>query len=68
MPELLNLKSPDEAIHIIETLVSPKITHERISTYESLGRVTYTDVTSDENLPSFPRSSRRRESGDWILG
>ncbi len=57
MPELLNLKSPNEAIHIIETLVSPKITHERISTYESLGRVTYRDVTSDENLPSFPRSS-----------
>ena len=57
MPELLDLKSPDEAIHIIETHLSHKVAYERISTYESLGRITYTNVTSDENLPSFPRSS-----------
>ncbi len=57
MSELLNVLPPNNALDTLLERLDIDIGYETISTIESVNRVTATDVTSPENLPSFARSS-----------
>jgi len=55
---MFNVKSRTEVFEIIKNnFTMESISTEKISLYDSLGRITSQDIFSKENLPSFNRSS-----------
>lgn len=55
---MLNVVSLEEAIRITEKEFSFfKIENEKLNVPEALGRVLFADIISDENIPSFDRST-----------
>ena len=55
---MLNVVSLEEAIRITEKAFSFfKIESEKLDVPEALGRVLFADIISDENIPSFDRST-----------
>ena len=57
MPEFFNVLAPDEAFQVLRQRLTPNVENELVSTAESLGRVTYEEIRSPEDLPGFPRSA-----------
>ena len=57
MPEFLKLTPTDQALALLLSQVNPNIVPERISTLDSLGRVTAQVVNSPLPMPPFPRST-----------
>jgi len=55
---MLNVKTPDEVIDIINMLsLSVEIQSELVSLTNACGRILYHDIISDENVPNFNRST-----------
>jgi molybdopterin molybdotransferase len=55
LPELLDLRPPNEAWRIFRERYQPQPTSHRAAVRESLGRVLAQDLTAPHDLPSFPR-------------
>ena len=54
---MLNVKTPDEVLEVIDTHFKTLEDHERVSISEALGRTLFADVCSSEFVPGFDRSS-----------
>ena len=57
MPDFFNVLPPDEALKVLLERLDSYVETELIGTREALGRVTAQEITSPEDLPSFPRST-----------
>ncbi len=57
MPEMFNVRAPEDAFQVLRQYLSPLERPEEIASSESLGRVTATEIRSPEDLPAFPRST-----------
>ena len=57
MPEMFNVRAPEDAFQVLRQYLSPLERPEGIVSSESLGRVTATEIRSPEDLPAFPRST-----------
>ena len=55
MPELLDLRPPDEAWRIFREHFDPQVAAERVPVREALGRVLAENLTAPHDLPGFPR-------------
>ncbi len=57
MSEFFNVVSPDEALSLVLARLSKSVVSERVNTQKALGRVTAENIVSEEDLPSFARST-----------
>lgn len=55
--ELFKVVDINEAINIVNEHFKIKAPSEKVSLFNSLGRITYSDIVSGENIPGFRRSS-----------
>ncbi len=57
MPEFFDVVAPRDALDMMRRHLDLRVESERIPTAQSLGRITFGDVISPEDLPAFPRSA-----------
>ena len=57
MPEFLDVLAPEAAFEVLRSHISALSEKEPAATAVALGRVTFEDIRSPEDLPSFPRST-----------
>lgn len=55
--ELFKVFTVEETKEIINKTFNKSLEYEEVSLIEGLGRITYEDITSKENVPSFKRST-----------
>ena len=58
MPEFFNVLPPQQALAaLLKVLPPPAIACEYVPSQDALGRITATDLVSQQDLPTFPRST-----------
>ena len=58
MPEFFNVLPPEQALQtLFDAWPAPAVVPEIVKVTDALGRVTAAELTSDEVLPAFPRST-----------
>ncbi len=57
MPEFFNVSTPEAAFNELKKLLIDDLGHEILQTQQTLGRITYDDLFSPEDLPCFQRST-----------